>query len=108
MSILRHQLWLIDAKILLESVLEITYLWSQGFTLTEIIHELKLSKKAVIEWSTFFQETCLTIMLETSQQIGSSGVEVEIDESKFGKHKYIVDIKWKANGYLAEERSMIE
>ena len=85
---IQHQSWLIDAKISLESVLELTYLWSQGFTLTEIINKLKLSKRTVIEWSAFFWETCLTIMLETSQQIGGNGVEVEIDESKFGKCKY--------------------
>ena len=54
----------------------------------EIIHELKLSKKTVVEWTYFFRECCLTIMLENSEKIGGNGVEVEIDESKFGKHKY--------------------
>ena len=83
-----HHSWLVNAKISLESVIEMTYLWSQGFTLSEIIHKLKISKRTVIEWSTFFRETCLTVMLERSEQIWGNGVEVEVDESKFGKHKY--------------------
>ena len=50
--------------------------------------EVKLSKKTVVEWTNFFRECCLTIMLENSEKIGGNGVEVEIDESKFGKRKY--------------------
>ena len=76
--------WLVDAKIPLTSVIELMYLWSQGFTINEIIHELKLSRKTVIEWSIFFRESCFTVMIEHSQQIGGNGIEVEIDESKFG------------------------
>ena len=64
------------------------YLWSQSFSVDEIIHELKLSKKTVVEWTNFFRECCLTIMLENSEKIGGNGVEVEIDKSKFGKWKY--------------------
>ena len=64
------------------------YLWSQSFTVDEIIHELKLSKKTVIEWTTFFRECCVTTMIDNSEQIGGNGIEVEIDESKFGKRKY--------------------
>ena len=63
----RHESWLVDSKLPLE---------------------LKLSKKTVVEWTNFFRECCLTIMLENSEKIGGNGVEVEIDESKFGKRKY--------------------
>ena len=79
--------------------------------MTEIIHELKLSKRTVIEWSAFFREACLTIMLETSQQIGGNGVEVEIDESKFGKSKYHqghkVEGQWVFGGREKYDRSKI-
>lgn len=85
---IRHHSWLVDAKLSLENILELIYLWSQGFTLTEIGHELKLSKRTIIEWSAFFRETCLTMIIEYSEQIGGNGIEVEIDESKFGKRKY--------------------
>ena len=42
---IRHNSWLVGAKIKLETVLELVYLWSQGFTHSEVMHELKLSKK---------------------------------------------------------------
>ena len=85
---IRHQSWLVDSKIPLEIVLELIYLWSQGFSHSEIIHELKLSKKTVTEWSHFFREACICSVMDRSEPIGGNGVEVEIDESKFGKCKY--------------------
>ena len=41
----RHESWLVDSKLPLESIVELMYLWSQSFSVDEIIHELKLSKK---------------------------------------------------------------
>ena len=52
------------------------------------MHELNLSKKPVVEWANFFREACFTTIIDGSEQIGGNGVEVEIDESKFGKCKY--------------------
>ena len=85
---IRHQSWLVDSKLSLETVLEFVYLWSQGFTHSEVMHELKLSKKTVMEWFMFFRESCIYSVMEQSEQTGGNGVEVEIDESKFGKRKY--------------------
>ena len=42
---IRHESWLVDSKLKLELIVELMYLWSQSFTVDEIIHELKLSKK---------------------------------------------------------------
>ena len=64
------------------------YLWSQAFSLNEIIHELKISNKTAIEWCTFFRECCINRIIDNSTPIGGNGIEVEIDESKFGKQKY--------------------
>ena len=85
---IRHQSWLVDSKIPLEIVLELIYLWSQDFSHSEIIHELELSKKTVTEWSHFFRKACICSVMDRSEAIGGNGVEVEIDERKFGKHKY--------------------
>ena len=85
---IRHQSCLVDTKVPLTIVCELMYLWSQGFSIDEIIHKLKLSKKTCIEWTVFFREACLTMMVEHSEPIGGNGIEVEIDESKFGKRKY--------------------
>ena len=65
----RHESWLVDSKLPLESIVELMYLWSQSFSVDEIIHELKLSKKTVVEWTNFFRECCLTIMLETVKRL---------------------------------------
>ena len=85
---IRHNSWLVDTKLPLETVVESVYLWSQGFTHSEVMHELKLSKKTVTEWFMFFRESCIFAIMKRSEQIGGNGVEVEIDESKFGKRKY--------------------
>ena len=80
--------WLVDTKITLPTVVELMYLWAQGFSVSEIMHELKVSKRTAVEWTLFFQECCFTKMIEDSEQIEGPGIEVEIDESKFGKCKY--------------------
>ena len=54
-----QQSWLVDSKLSLETILEFVYLWSQGFTHSEVMHELKLSKKTVTEWFMFFRESCI-------------------------------------------------
>ena len=36
--LLRHKSWIVDSKMSLESIVEITYLWSQGFNNNQIIH----------------------------------------------------------------------
>ena len=102
---IRHQSWLVDSKIPLPIVCELMYLWSQGFSIDEIIHELKISRKTAIEWTVFFRETFFTMILEHSEPIGGNGIEVEIDESKFGKRKYHRAIEWKGSGSLEVERN---
>ena len=64
------------------------YLWAQSFSVDKIMHKLKLSKKTVVEWGHFFRECCFMTVMDSSEQIGGNGIEVEIDESKFGKCKY--------------------
>lgn len=85
---IRHESWLVDSKLSLESIIELMYLWSQSFSVDEIMHELSLCKKTVIEWCYFFRESCFTTVMDESEMIGGNGIEVEIDESKFGKRKY--------------------
>ena len=57
---IRHNSWLVDAKLSLKTILEMACLWSQAFSLNEIIHEMKISKKTAIEWCTFFRECCIS------------------------------------------------
>ena len=90
--------WISDSNFPLSVIVELIYLWSQRFTNSEIQHELELSKQTIIEWSAFLREVYLHDIFDNSQQIGGEGIEVEIDESKFGKCKYYrghkVDGQW--------------
>ena len=83
-----HIVFQVAFKVKLELITELIYLWSQGFTVDETMHELGLSKKTVIEWSHFFRESCFTTVMDKSEMIGGNGIKVEIDQSKFGKRKY--------------------
>ena len=60
-----------DSKLPLETVLEFIYLWSQGFTHSEV---MKLSKKTVIEWFMFLQEACMYCVIKRSEPKGGNGV----------------------------------
>ena len=85
---IRHESWLVDSQLHLQQILELVYLWSQSFSVDEIVHELQISNKTVIEWIHFFRECCFTTMIESSEKIGGNSIEIEVDESKFGKRKY--------------------
>ena len=108
---IRHNSWLIDSKLKLEIILEFMYLWSQAFSIKEIMHELRLTNKTVIEWSTFLRECCVSTIIDASKGIGGNGVEVEIDESKFGKRKYHrghrVEGQWVFGGQEKYDKSKL-
>ena len=108
---IRHNSWLVDSKMTLEHVLELIYLWSQGFTHSEVMHKLKLSKRTVTEWFMFCREACIYSIMDESEPIGGNGVEVEIDESKFGKHKYHwghrVEGQWVFGGHKKYNKQRI-
>ena len=57
---IRHMSWLVDSKITLPTVVELMYLWAQGISVLEIMHELKVSKRTAVEWTVFFRECCFT------------------------------------------------
>ena len=56
-----------------------------------------------MEWANFFREACFTTIIDGNEQIGGNGVEVEIDDSKFGKCKYYrghrVEGQWVFGGH---------
>ena len=95
----------------LETVLELIYLWSQSFSIKEIIHELKISNKTAVEWCMFFCECCISTIIDHSQAIGGNGIGVEIDESKFGKRKYYrghkVEGQWVFGGHEKYDKTKI-
>lgn len=108
---IREGSWIKDAKLSIEEITEMMYLWSQGFDNKEIQHELKLSNKTVVEWTIFFRECITMIMIKHSEPIGGQDIEVEIDESKFGKRKYYrghrVEGQWIFGGREKEDHSKV-
>lgn len=63
-------------------------MWSNKFSEKQVMRELQLANKTVIDWFNFCREVCTEILLGSTEQIGGEGKIVEIDESKFGKRKY--------------------
>ena len=96
-----------DAKLALETVLEMAYLIAHSFSLNEIMHTLKISNKTVIEWSTFCRGCCSRI-IDNSSPIG---IEVEIGKSKFAKCKcyrgHKVEDQWVFGGREKYDKSKI-
>ena len=108
---IRSGTWLEDAKLTLENVIELIYLWSRGFSQSEIEHELKISRRTIVEWYTYIRESICGVIMSNSEQIGGNGVEVEIDESKFGKRKYHkghrVEGQWVFGGREKYDKSKV-
>ena len=108
---IRQGSWIEDSKLPLSTIIELVYLWSHGFTNSEIRHELKLSKATLIEWTAYFRDVAMSKCMSESSVIGGNGVEVEIDESKFGKRKYHrghrVEGKWVFGGRETYDKTKI-
>ena len=52
--------WMEDSNLKLEDIVEMIYLWSQHHNLATIEHELKISKKTLIEWFMYIRDVCTT------------------------------------------------
>ena len=108
---IREGSWLLHCNITLEDVILLMYCWANNYTIQQIIHEVGCSEKTVSEWCSFMRESCMSIMLDSSEQIGGPGIEVEIDESKFGKRKYYkghrVEGQWIFGGREKLDKSKV-
>lgn len=108
---IRKGSWIQHSNLTLEDIIKMIYLWANDYTTTQICHELQMSQRTVIEWTQFLRESCVAKMLDGSQQIGGENVEVEIDESKFGKRKYYkgkrVEGQWVFGGREKENTSKV-
>lgn len=106
---IRHNTWLEDSNLELETIVELLYLWAHGFTTSEMNHELGVTTKTLVEWTAYLRDVALYTCVRNSVQIGGNGVEVEIDESKFGKRKYHrgkrVEGKWVFGGRETYDKS---
>ena len=108
---IRTNSWMKDANLTVEEILELIYLWSHGYSIGDIEHELKISHRTIVEWTMYLRETCTSVVMEQSQQIGGQDIHVEIDESKFGKRKYYkghrVEGQWIFGGRESADTSKV-
>ena len=61
------------------------HLWS---TMTPLKKELQISEPTGVDWFNFIRDVCAEYFKQNPVVIGGPGIEVEIDESKFGRRKY--------------------
>ena len=108
---IRYNSWIEDSNLSLEIIVQLIYLWSQGFSMSEMEHELKVSSRSLVEWTCYLRHVALDTCIDSSSQIGGPGIEVEIDESKFGKRKYHkgkrVEGKWIFGGRETYDKTKI-
>ena len=97
-----------NSNLPLEKILRLLYLWSTLTPLNKIKKELdvscntymyirsfnlslflpQISQKTAVDWYNFVRDVCAEHFQRHPVIIGGPGVEVEIDESKFGRRKY--------------------
>ena len=72
------------------------YLWSTKTSVGKVMAEVD------VDWYNFFRDVCAQYFIDHPAVIVGQGVEVEIDESKFGKRKFnrgwVVDGHWVFGG----------
>ncbi len=72
----------------LNEILELSYWWANGASVTRAMHETGHSSRTVVDWYNFHRDVCAQYFLDHPVVVGGVGKVVEIDESKFGKRKY--------------------
>ena len=108
---IRKGTWLQHCNLTLEEIILLLYCWANDFTTEQITHEVGCSEKTSIEWSCFLRESCMSLMLDSSEKIGGQDIEIEIDESKFGRRKYYkghrVEGQWIFGGREKKDKSKV-
>jgi hypothetical protein len=71
-----------------QEVLFLTYDIIRHVSVKRIQEEYGFSSTMVCDWGHFIRETMLVYMQDCSERIGGPNKTDEIDESRFGKHKF--------------------
>jgi hypothetical protein len=85
---LREGIYFLGSKLILEVILRITFLWVMRTPVGKAAKEMGISNKTTIDWYNFNRDVCARHFIDNPNKKGGPGIEVEIDESKFGRHKY--------------------
>lgn len=85
---IRKNTFFSNSHLSIAKIILLTYLWIKQTTQTFIMEELSISRHTMVDWANFCREVTFDHMVLKNTKIGGDSVEVEIDESKFGKRKY--------------------
>jgi hypothetical protein len=75
-------------KLPANEVLFIAYFWLLGLTHKQIMQATGHGEHAITDYLALFRDVIQDDVRSEDQRIGGTEIEVEIDESKFGKRKY--------------------
>jgi hypothetical protein len=60
----------------------------RSLTVCTLELQVEIAKQTAVNWASFCREVIYDALILNKQKLGGPGVEVEIDESKFGRRKY--------------------
>ena len=83
-----YQTYFHGARMKKGAIFHFLYLWAQRSTNKMMIQQIGWSPNTVVDWKTYTRDLCAVAMKHCNYAIGGPGIEVQIDESKFGKRKY--------------------
>ncbi|GFU09821.1 mitotic-spindle organizing protein 2A [Trichonephila clavipes] len=104
---IRKNSWFSNSKLSMYDSLRVTKMWFGRCMNDYVVNELKLNKNTVIDLFMFCREVCMNAVVNESVKIGGVNVIVEIDESKFGKMKYVKRqaCEWKVGVWRYRKRN---
>lgn len=106
---LRKNSFFANSKLPLTILIFLIYEWAQNTPIKNVVHELKLNKKTIIDWFRFCRDVCFQYHtnIKIKKKIGGPGKVVEIDETVVTRRKYnvgrVVHTVWLVGGITRGE-----
>lgn len=82
--------WFGNSRLTVRKISDFTAMWVSSCypKFDRLLSNFSFSKRTVVDWSSFCRGVCIEWAINNSQQLGGTGVIVELEEAKFGKRKY--------------------
>lgn len=85
---LRTKTFFYKSHLSIFKIVALSYLCLQNTSKTFIMREKELNRFTVVDWTNFCREVIYDGLIIRNTKIGGEGIEVEVDENKYGKRKY--------------------
>ncbi|XP_076028608.1 uncharacterized protein LOC143017716 [Oratosquilla oratoria] len=93
---IRSGSWFARSSLSIRHILQLTYMWALGSSLSNVVRALKITSKSIIDWFCHCRAICEMATVYEGALLGGEGVVVEVREC------YLVSAKRK-NGHLCNE-----